>query len=73
MVDLQPTNEKLRKRAVDIFTIITAAEEEIAAEYLSRANYELKEAVIMYKKGAKFNEAQKLLKENDGNLKEIIN
>ncbi|MFW6229942.1 MAG: N-acetylmuramic acid 6-phosphate etherase [Halanaerobium sp.] len=73
MVDLQPTNEKLRKRAIDIFTIITAAEEEIAAEYLSRANYELKEAVIMYKKGAKFNEAQKLLKENDGNLKEIIN
>lgn len=72
MVDLQPTNEKLRNRAIDIFTIITAAEEEIAAEYLARTNYELKEAVIMYKKGVDLAEAKKLLKKNDNILKKVI-
>ena len=72
MVDLQPTNEKLRNRAVDIFTIITAAEKEIAAEYLRRTNYELKEAVIMYKKGVGLAEAEKLLEENDNILKRVI-
>ena len=73
MVDLQPTNEKLRNRAIDIFTIITAAEEEIAAEYLKRTDYELKEAVIMYKKGVDLAEARKMLKENDNILKKVIN
>ncbi len=72
MVDLQPTNEKLRKRAIDIFTIITAAEEEIAAEYLKKTNYELKEAVIMYKKGVDLEEAEKMLAENDNILKRVI-
>jgi len=73
MVDLQPTNDKLRSRAQNIFKIITAAEDQIAAEYLKRANYELKEAVIMYEKGVELKEAQKLLAENDGVLKKVIN
>ena len=73
MVDLQPTNDKLRSRAQNIFKIITAAENQIAAEYLKRANYELKEAVIMYEKGVELKEAQKLLAENDGVLKKVIN
>lgn len=73
MVDLQPTNDKLRSRAQNIFKIITAAENQIAAEYLKRANYELKEAVIMYEKGVDLKEAQKLLAENDGVLKKVIN
>lgn len=73
MVDLQPSNEKLRKRAIDIFTIITAADKEIAAEYLARTDYELKEAVVMYKKGVDLSEAEKMLKENDNILKRVIN
>jgi len=72
MVDLQPSNEKLRNRAIDIFTIITAAEKEIAAEYLTRTDFELKEAVIMYKKGVDLAEAKKLLKKNDNILKRVI-
>jgi len=73
MVDLQPSNEKLRKRAIDIFTIITAADKEIAAKYLERTDYELKEAVVMYKKGVDLPEAVKMLKENDNILKRVIN
>lgn len=73
MVDLQPTNDKLRNRARDIFTIITSADELIAEEYLKRCNYELKEAVVMYKKGVELREAQKMLAENDGILKKVIN
>lgn len=73
MVDLQPSNEKLRNRAIDIFTIITDAEEEIAAEYLARTDYELKEAVVMYNKGVDLSEAEKMLKENDNILKKVIN
>lgn len=72
MVDLQPTNDKLRNRAIDIFTIITNANEEKAAEYLARTDYELKEAVIMYKKGVDLSKAKKMLKENDNILKRVI-
>jgi N-acetylmuramic acid 6-phosphate etherase len=73
MVDLQPSNEKLRNRAIDIFTIITAAEEEIAAEYLEKTDYELKEAVVMYEKGVELEKARELLATNDGILKKVIN
>ena len=73
MVDLQPSNEKLRNRAIDIFTIITAAEEEIAAEYLKKTDYELKEAVVMYEKGVELEKARELLATNDGILKKVIN
>lgn len=73
MVDLQPSNEKLRNRAIDIFTIITAAEAEIAAEYLKKTDYELKEAVVMYEKGVELEKARELLALNDGILKKIIN
>lgn len=73
MVDLQPSNEKLRNRAIDIFTIITAAEEEIAAEYLKKTDYELKEAVVMYEKGVELEKARELLAANDGILKKVIN
>jgi len=73
MVDLQPTNDKLRSRAQNIFKIITAATDQMAEEYLKRANYELKEAVIMYKNGVDLKEAQKLLAEKGGVLKKVIN
>lgn len=73
MVDLQPTNDKLRQRAKNIFTIITAADEIMAEEFLKKSNYELKKAIVMYKKGVSFKEAQKILAEHDGILKKVIN
>ena len=73
MVDLNPTNEKLRIRANKIFTIITDADSEIAEEFLQKADYAVKEAVIMYEKEVNEEEAKELLNKNEGILRKIIN
>lgn len=73
MVDLNPTNEKLRIRAKDIFIIITDADEESAEKHLKKANYDVKKAVIMFKKGVTLKRAEELLEDNEGILRNIIN
>jgi len=72
MVDLNSSNYKLRERAKNIFMEITNANYEIAAEYLKRANYNIKAAIVMYQKGVTLEKAMKLLKEKEGVLVKII-
>jgi len=72
MVDLNSSNYKLRERAKNIFLEITNANYEIAAEYLKRANYNIKAAIVMYQKGVTLEKAMKLLKEKEGVLVKII-
>ncbi len=72
MVDLRPTNEKLRERAFKIFLEITGAGEEEARETLKKAEYCLKEAVVMYIKDVGFSEACGLLEQARGNLRKVI-
>jgi N-acetylmuramic acid 6-phosphate etherase len=72
MVDLNPTNEKLRTRANNIFTIITDADKETAENYLKKANYKVKEAVIMYDKGVSLKRAEELLVKNEEILRNVI-
>ncbi|MGM0437370.1 MAG: N-acetylmuramic acid 6-phosphate etherase [Bacillota bacterium] len=72
MVDLNPTNEKLRSRAQDIFTLITNSDHKVAQKFLDKADYRLKEAIIMYRKGVDMKKAKLLLKENNGLLKKIL-
>ena len=73
MVDLNATNEKLRVRAQDIFTLITNADNNLAQKYLKETDYELKEAVVMYEKNVDFKKAKELLRKNEGILRRVIN
>jgi N-acetylmuramic acid 6-phosphate etherase len=73
MVDLNPTNYKLRERAKNIFVEITNANYETAAEYLKKTDYNIKAAIIMYQKGVTLEKAFELLKEKEGVLVRIIN
>jgi len=72
MVDLKPTNQKLRKRASTIFMEITDASEEKAKQYLKKSNYDVKVAVIMFIKNVSYDEAEKMLKENNCFLRNVI-
>jgi len=72
MVALNPSNYKLRERAKNIFMEITNANYETAEEYLKKAGYNIKAAIVMYQKGVTLKEAIKLLKEKEGILVRII-
>lgn len=72
MVDLKPSNEKLRERAFRIFIEITGAEEQKARETLEKADYHLKEAIVMLEKDVDSTEAKRLLAEKKGILREVI-
>ena len=72
MVALNPTNCKLRERAKNIFMETTNANYETAEEYLKKADYNIKVAIVMYKKGVTLKKALKLLKEKEGVLTKII-
>ncbi len=51
MVDLNPSNEKLRERAVRIVRAVTGADEKAAVAALERAKWVVKEACARLKKG----------------------
>jgi len=72
MVALNPSNYKLRERAKNIFMEITKANSKTAGEYLKRADYNIKVAIVMYQKGVTVEKALKLLKEKKGILVRII-
>ncbi|MFW6378237.1 MAG: N-acetylmuramic acid 6-phosphate etherase, partial [Bacillota bacterium] len=72
MVDLKATNSKLRERARGIVTEITSIDNEEADEILKAADYGVKEAIIMTKRGCDLKEAKKLLNESQGDLRSII-
>jgi len=72
MVDLKVSNNKLKKRAVKIFTTITNSEEKIAEKYLDKADYNVKKAIVMYVKACSVAEAEQLLELKEGNLRDII-
>ena len=72
MVDLKATNAKLRERARGIVTEITGIDNKEADEILKAADYQVKEAIIMIKRGCDLAEAKNLLDENQGDLRSII-
>lgn len=73
MVDVRPTNLKLKNRAVSIVSRLCDCEKETALKTLEKNGWNLKEAVIQIKKGADFETAHKLLIENGNILKAALN
>ncbi len=63
MVDVQATNEKLRRRAVRIVSAATDTREPVAADALSRAGGRVPVAIIMLARGIDANTAAQMLRQ----------
>lgn len=73
MVDLRPTNAKLRKRAVRIVQEITQNKNKSDVhETLLKANWEVKTTIVMILKSIDYDEAKKLLRIHGDLLGKII-
>lgn len=72
MIDLKPTNSKLKKRAVRIVAEIACVEADKAQEVLASIDYNVKVAIVMLKKACSKEHARNLLFENNGVLRKII-
>lgn len=71
MIDLQATNNKLRRRAEEMLHTITGEDPQVVRETLARANYEVKPALIMLKGKTSYEEAKSLI-ERHGSVREAL-
>lgn len=69
MVDLRPTNAKLKRRAVALTMLATGADEETAKRTLERAGYQVKVAILAISRSLAIDEAQARLEAARGNLR----
>ncbi|MBE6710717.1 MAG: N-acetylmuramic acid 6-phosphate etherase, partial [Ruminococcaceae bacterium] len=72
MIDVQPTNEKLVIRAERIIREAVGCGEEEAAVLLQNSGKRVKHAVVMGLLGVSADEADRLLKENSGRIREVL-
>ncbi|WP_460642087.1 N-acetylmuramic acid 6-phosphate etherase [Lacrimispora brassicae] len=72
MVHMQPTNEKLMKRAVQMIKEITDAEEELALKVLYEADKDVAAAIVMIECGCRRDQAQEALLESGGQVRKAI-
>jgi len=72
MVNVKPVNKKLIKRSIDIISKITNTNERDAKILFEKSNYQIKHAIVMHIKKLDYENAEKLLKDNDGFLNKII-
>ena len=72
MIDVKASNEKLIERTINIVKEITGEEREEIIQALEKSNYSPKLSVVMIMKKVDFNEAKKLIDDNDGKLGGVI-
>jgi N-acetylmuramic acid 6-phosphate etherase len=72
MVDVQPTNAKLRRRAVRILQEATGADEDTARRALEATGYEVKPALVMLLAGVNAPEAQRRLAAAEGFVRRAV-
>lgn len=72
MIDVKPTNEKLKKRAIQIVVDLCEIEEHIAKETLEKCDWKVKTAVLTIKNKISPNEANELLNRNRGVLRKAL-
>jgi N-acetylmuramic acid 6-phosphate etherase len=72
MVDVQPTNEKLRRRAVRLIALAARADESTADGALAAAAGEVKTAIAMLRLGLGPAEARQRLAASGGRLRDVL-
>jgi N-acetylmuramic acid 6-phosphate etherase len=72
MVDVQSTNKKLERRALEMVSELGEVSKEIAAELLQESGNHVKTAVVMAKLGLNSDSAKKLLEAEYGHLGRIL-
>lgn len=72
MIDVQPTNEKLKERAARIVKEITGADDETVLLSLQKTGYKVKEAIISIKYSVSNEKAEEMLKNSNGILKKVF-
>lgn len=72
MVDVQLTNDKLRKRAKNIVSRAAQADADTAAAYLEKSNQNPKIAIIMIKMQCSYDEAKTHLEQTNGFVRKAI-
>ncbi|WP_053218549.1 N-acetylmuramic acid 6-phosphate etherase [Virgibacillus senegalensis] len=73
MVDLQATNEKLRRRACRIVSKLASVSEPVAHATLLESEWSIKEALIMLETNLSRSASRKFLRENNGLVVQAIN
>ncbi|MBI5096984.1 MAG: N-acetylmuramic acid 6-phosphate etherase, partial [Nitrospirae bacterium] len=72
MVDVVPSNKKLRNRAIRIIREITGCRDEEAEVLLERSDGNAKTAILMHLKGLSCEEAKGLLERSGGSLRKVL-
>ena len=72
MVDVIPSNKKLRKRALRIIQEITGCENEEAETLLDKSGGNAKTSILMYMKGLSCEDARELLKRSGDSLRKAL-
>lgn len=72
MVDVQPTNAKLRQRAIRIVTEITGVDTSAAETLLQAAGWQVKTAVVMGLAGVDASTAQQRLQQSQGHVRAAL-
>jgi N-acetylmuramic acid 6-phosphate etherase len=72
MVDVQPSNRKLRERARAIVRDLSGLDEAAAAALLEQTGYQVKPAVVMALGACELEEAQRRLAASGGNLRRAL-
>jgi len=72
MIDVKPTNKKLKERAIGIVTKISKASPSKAKELLEENEYKIKHVILMIKYKMTFNDANEALKAHNGILRKVF-
>lgn len=72
MIDMPATNEKLRQRALHMVELAAGVNRAAAADAMRQTNGNVRLAAIVAKRKVSPLEAQKLLEEHRGNLREVL-
>ena len=72
MIDVKPTNTKLKDRAVRITSQIAEVDYETAKNLLEENNYKIKETILQLKYNITFEEAQKILNAENGIIRRVF-
>jgi N-acetylmuramic acid 6-phosphate etherase len=72
MVDVHTGSEKLRDRACRIVSVVTGVTPEQAAEFLRKARWNVKAAIVMNKAGVSYSQALAKLRAADDSMREAL-